>query len=428
MDMYLIIFVALALMGVAIYRFRKFRHQQVNAIASIVTVIGVLGTFVGIAWGLLNFDTKDIENSVPKLLEGLKAAFFTSIAGIAGAIYLKWSNLNNQRRHSESTETYSGATVDDLADLLRNILEVEQKEGKETRESLQSIEKSLTGEGDSTVLTQLQKLRTTFSDKQDDLVRAFNEFAEQMAENNTQALIEALEEVMRDFNTKINEQFGDNFRQLNEAVGRINDWQEQYRQQMNELAAQFRIAAESVEESRRSLEIIAEHSGTIVSSAEKLNPILHAIQHQIEQLDKHLEAFNMLTDNARNAFPIIEGRLDQLTSNFSTAVEKAIDDSHKSVEKQSQALHTQYQQLEHTIRDTVKNMEIQAKTLDSALRSELTTALNTSLNSLGSHLTSLSRKFVGDYSELTDRLREVVQIASRLPRTRSYDASDDIPL
>ena len=67
----------------------------------------------------------------------------------------------------------------------------------------------------------------------------FNEFAEQMAENNTQALIEALEEVMRDFNTKINEQFGDHFRQLNEAVGRINDWQEQYRQQMNELAAQF---------------------------------------------------------------------------------------------------------------------------------------------------------------------------------------------
>ena len=57
-----------------------------------------------------------------------------------------------------------------------------------------------------------------------------------MADNNTKALIEALESVMRDFNAKINEQFGDNFKQLNEAVGRINDWQEQYRQQMDELA------------------------------------------------------------------------------------------------------------------------------------------------------------------------------------------------
>ncbi len=361
MDMYLIIFVALALMGVAIYRFRKFRHQQVNAIASIVTVIGVLGTFVGIAWGLLNFDTKDIENSVPKLLEGLKAAFFTSIAGIAGAIYLKWSNLNNQRRHSESTETYSGATVDDLADLLRNILEVEQKEGMETRESLQSIEKSLTGEGDSTVLTQLQKLRTTFSDKQDDLVRAFSEFAEQMAENNTQALIEALEEVMRDFNAKINEQFGDNFRQLNEAVGRINDWQEQYRQQMNELAAQFRIAAESVEQSRQSLAIIADRSDAIVSSAEQLDPILRALQHQIGQLDTHLEAFSTLAENAGSAFPIIEARLNQLTDGFSTVVQETIDNSHASMQNQREALANQSQQLGTTVENTGNRIQQQTE-------------------------------------------------------------------
>ena len=361
MDMYLIIFVALALMGVAIYRFRKFRHQQVNAIASIVTVIGVLGTFVGIAWGLLNFDTKDIENSVPKLLEGLKAAFFTSIAGIAGAIYLKWSNLNNQRRHSESTETYSGATVDDLADLLRNILEVEQKEGMETRESLQSIEKSLTGEGDSTVLTQLQKLRTTFSDKQDDLVRAISEFAEQMAENNTQALIEALEEVMRDFNAKINEQFGDNFRQLNEAVGRINDWQEQYRQQMNELAAQFRIAAESVEQSRQSLAIIADRSDAIVSSAEQLDPILRALQHQIGQLDTHLEAFSTLAENAGSAFPIIEARLNQLTDGFSTVVQETIDNSHASMQNQREALANQSQQLGTTVENTGNRIQQQTE-------------------------------------------------------------------
>ena len=361
MDMYLIIFVALALMGVAIYRFRKFRHQQVNAIASIVTVIGVLGTFVGIAWGLLNFDTKDIENSVPKLLEGLKAAFFTSIAGIAGVIYLKWSNLNNQRRHSESTETYSGATVDDLADLLRNILEVEQKEGMETRESLQSIEKSLTGEGDSTVLTQLQKLRTTFSDKQDDLVRAFSEFAEQMAENNTQALIEAFEEVMRDFNAKINEQFGDNFGQLNEAVGRINDWQEQYRQQMNELAEEFRIAAESVEKSRQSLEIIANRSDAIVSSAEQLDPILQALQHQIGQLDTHLEAFSALAENAGSAFPIIETRLNQLTADFSTVVRETIDNSHASMQNQREALASQAQQLETTVVNTGNHIQQQTE-------------------------------------------------------------------
>ena len=360
MDMYLITVVTLAFMALAIYWFWKIRHQQVNVLASIVTVIGVLGTFVGIAWGLWNFNTDDIQNSVPKLLGGLKAAFFTSILGIVGSIWLKWSNLHKQKGESHSEER-SGATVDNLAGLLRNILEVEKEEGKETRESLQSIEKSLTGEGDSTVLTQLQKLRTTFSDKQDDLVRAFNEFSEQMAENNTKALIEALEEVMRDFNAKINEQFGDNFRQLNEAVGRINDWQEQYRQQMNELAAQFRIAAESVEQSRQSLAIIADRSDAIVSSAEQLDPILRALQHQIGQLDTHLEAFSTLAENAGSAFPIIETRLNQLTADFSTVVRETIDNSHASMQSQREALANQSQQLETTVVNTGNHIQQQTE-------------------------------------------------------------------
>ena len=70
-----------------------------------------------------------------------------------------------------------------LPNILQEIHKVHQAEGDETRETLRAIEKALTGDGDSTVLTQLQKLRTTFSDKQDDLLQAFREFATQMADN-----------------------------------------------------------------------------------------------------------------------------------------------------------------------------------------------------------------------------------------------------
>ena len=440
MNIYLIVtFTIVICMLVAIGWFRKLRHEQVNAIASIVTIIGVLGTFLGIAIGLYQFDTENIEASVPQLLEGLKIAFLTSIVGIGLSILLKAEALQRKRR-----ETYTGATVDDLAGLLRNISAVEQEEGQETREILRStaatvddlagllrnisaveqeegqetreilrsIERSLTGEGDSTVLTQLQKLETTFSNKQDDLIRAFNEFAAQMAENNTKALIEALKEVIEDFNAKINEQFGDNFKQLNEAVGRINEWQEQYRQQMDELAVEFRIAAESIEKSRQSLEIIAERSDAIVSSAERLSPILEAIQHQIDQLEANLEAFHALADNARNTFPIIEDRLNKLTNDFSNVVREAIDDSDKAMKNQREALVNQSKQLEKTVKENTHLMAQQITVLDTALQNELTRALE----SLGSQLTSLSRRFVDDYSPLTAQLREVVQIASNLPQ------------
>ena len=422
------------LMLVVVLWFRKIRHQQVNAIASIVTVIGVLGTFAGIAWGLLNFDTQNIEASVPLLLDGLKFAFLTSILGIAGSICLKLSSLNKLKKQAASEETYTGATIDDLANILQEIHKVHQAEGDETRETLRAIEKALTGDGDSTVLTQLQKLRTTFSDKQDDLLQAFKEFATQMADNNTKALIEALEAVMRDFNAKINEQFGDNFKQLNEAVGRINDWQEQYRQHMDELATEFRIAAESIEKSRQSLESIAERSDVIVSSAEKLDPILQAIQHQIQQLNNQLEAFSSLADNASNAFPIIEERLNQLTHDFTQVVAENIDNSQVSMERQREALTNQAQQLETMVTDTNRRLNTeterifrestagmtqQIQLLDRALQEELTK----SIESLGSQLASLSRRFVDDYSPLTERLRDVVQIANGLPQTSPHRRS-----
>ncbi len=390
MDIILIVVVAI-IVG-TIWRFRKIRHQQVNAIASIVTVIGVLGTFAGIAWGLLNFDTQNIEASVPLLLEGLKFAFLTSIIGIVGSICLKLSSLNERKKQAASEETYTGATIDDLANILLLIHKVHQAEGNETRETLRAIEKALTGDGDSTVLTQLQKLRTTFSDKQDDLLQAFKKFATQMADNNTKALIEALEAVMRDFNAKINEQFGDNFKQLNEAVGRINDWQEQYRQQMDELAVEFRIAAESIEKSRQSLESIAERSSVIVSSAEKLDPTLQAIQQQIQLMNDRLEAFSALADNASNAFPIIENRLNQLTDNFTQVVAENIDNSQVSMERQREALTNQAQQLETMVtetnrrlnteterifRESTANIAEQIQLLDRALQEELTKSKET---------------------------------------------------
>ena len=116
------------IMLVAVGWFWTIRHRQVNAVASIVTIIGVLGTFFGIALGLYQFDTENIAVSVPKLLEGLKIAFITSILGIVGSIVLKWSALNKRKR--EIGPDPPSATADDIVELLQNLLAVEQEEGK----------------------------------------------------------------------------------------------------------------------------------------------------------------------------------------------------------------------------------------------------------------------------------------------------------
>jgi hypothetical protein len=186
------------------------RIQTLNTIANTVVSLGILGTFTGIFLGLINFDVTNISASVPQLLTGLKTAFLTSIAGLISSLILKSFpqvyGIQIPMSDSKKDET----NIETMINILSR------------------IEKSIAGEGETTLVTQVQKLRTSNADRLDKLDKSFNDFAEKMVADSTQSLIEALTQVMRDFNTQINEQFGDNFKQLNDAVGKMLDWQIEY--------------------------------------------------------------------------------------------------------------------------------------------------------------------------------------------------------
>ena len=65
-------------------------HKRLLEMApDIFTSLGILGTFVGLVWGLKNFEPTNYEamtKSVASLVDGIKVAFLTSIYGIAMSI------------------------------------------------------------------------------------------------------------------------------------------------------------------------------------------------------------------------------------------------------------------------------------------------------------------------------------------------------
>ena len=64
------------------------KRRWVEQLPSIVSTLGVIGTFLGITLGLTKFNPQKIDESIPTLLEGLKTAFFTSLAGMTGSLIL----------------------------------------------------------------------------------------------------------------------------------------------------------------------------------------------------------------------------------------------------------------------------------------------------------------------------------------------------
>ena len=174
-------FISFIIVGMIIAHLR-FTENTVHEAPGILITIGIFATFYGIASGLYRFDMHDVETSLPQLILGIKLAFWASVIGVGAALTLKvrYIFLGSTGGASEQTE---GATIDDLVVHMKN-----------SAVSLDRIQQAMVGGEDSTLLTQLKLIRSDQNDKLEALRRAFSDFAEKQAENNSKALIEALKE------------------------------------------------------------------------------------------------------------------------------------------------------------------------------------------------------------------------------------------
>lgn len=60
--------------------------RTIDQFPSLLSTLGVLGTFWGITTGLYGFNPSDLNQSIPILLEGLKTAFYTSLLGMISSM------------------------------------------------------------------------------------------------------------------------------------------------------------------------------------------------------------------------------------------------------------------------------------------------------------------------------------------------------
>jgi ABC-type transporter Mla subunit MlaD len=241
-----------------------------------------------------------------------------------------------------------------------------------------------------------------------------------MVDNNSKALIQALQEVIHDFNNKISEQFGENFKKLNEAVGQLLVWQETYRNQLSEMITQQTKTTQN-------MEIVANRYEDVVSKAEafgtismQLATVLTELSSQRNQIEQSLTSLAQLLTTASGSLPQIENRIMELTQQMTFGVKANQEETTKAIRNSSVALQNTMDDIKKLMLEATQmtNQEInshvkqmsdktneQIVKLDQALEREL----SNSITSLGRQLTSLSRRFVEDYTPLTESLRELVK-------------------
>jgi hypothetical protein len=334
----------------------------------------VFGTFIGIADGLYDFNVEDIKGSIPTLLEGMKLAFMTSIAGIFLsvifsnfiAVYRKKideetppkitselsalqklievvgdsdksnqsliSNLVSESQKAADknesllnnlvTETKEGAnksqellstlitsTVDSNSKVNKNILALMQQSEEQFKVFKLLIEenhKSIAAKFDinkkigTDILAEVKNVKDgnkkASSQMNENLIfitenmnsnsqllqTKFDEFSDLLAKNNTEALVEAMQRVITDFNTKMNDLIQklvkENFQELNNSVKRLNTWQVENKNQVATLIDQFNQTTSNLESTSKSVDSILKNTKALTNENSHLKTLIQELQ------------------------------------------------------------------------------------------------------------------------------------------------------
>jgi uncharacterized protein YukE len=322
---------------------------------ALLTSLGIFGTFTGIVIGLIAFDETDIDKSITALLAGLETAFITSLFGILMSILFKGAQSLGFLNHKVKESEVAGVATPE--DILHAITE----QGI----AIYKLVNAIGGEQDKSVTNQMSLIRSDINDNHklamadmklrdeqfsrfsDKLWLQLKEFADTLSKSATETVIEALKQVIVDFNTNLTEQFGENFKQLNDAVKDLVKWQDNYKIQLDQMIEQYRLGVTAIEATETSVEKISVESKAIPIAMDNLKEVMQVNQHQLQELERHLSAFKDIRDRAVEAVPEIRKEIDKTVSAISDSVTvasqhytKLLDESDKYIQEHIKASNT----------------------------------------------------------------------------------------
>jgi hypothetical protein len=149
----------IALLG--IYFQIRYSSRAVTQGPALLTMLGIAGTFFGIAVGLYAFNANNVQGSIPGLIDGIRTSVWASFTGILFAILLK---LRYALARDENEVTGDKSDVEVLVD------------------ELQAIKRSIATDDDLSLISEIKLVRSDLNYKLDALQRSQTEFMERITE------------------------------------------------------------------------------------------------------------------------------------------------------------------------------------------------------------------------------------------------------
>lgn len=308
-----------------------------NALPGIFTAVGLLGTFVGIFFGLADIDLDAPSNerleAIGQLMAGMSTAFLTSIVGITLSVWWLLEFRSAERALESALDSFL-RVVDEAfpvetphATLMRIGGSVEALEGVERtaegiKGSVQQLGQDLSGALENHlrkyVTEPLQNLNTDLGQRQ-------QEALERMVESFQNTLVSSVGERLNEFGealrnasdhqVKAATKLGRFFDRLDE----VSDKQTRLLQRTSEVAEVFESGLTRLVEAK---EAMKEAGNSVRETAEVARVLIQDCQRQLEAQEKASEAAARSWDAQLNAMKNLRDDLHALATHLTAKVEE----------------------------------------------------------------------------------------------------------
>ena len=301
------------------------KRRWIEQLPSMISTLGVLGTFAGITIGLLYFDTEHLDASIPLLLSGLKTAFFTSLAGMIGSLFLSRqvnSALDEKDGGMSDIDMASGQickAVDAMNTTTKEAFEELKNQNKQQLEAQLHFYQTIS-ETVSSLTTNIGELKG-FSKKFDNVdavTTSINSFIGECLEI-TSGIAGAQNEISDEIK---------NFSMV--LRSEVDEIEEKMKETNNLLVGKFDEFSELLKKSNT--EALVDVMKSVTEEFQKqMNSLINKlIQENFDQLNKSVESLNVWQQENKEMISSLTKQYKEMTANFeqtSTTLTKVSGDT-----------------------------------------------------------------------------------------------------
>ena len=363
-----------------------------NSLPALLVGLGILGTFVGLVWGLIPFSDIDftqsgeIQSAIKELLSGVSTAFVTSVWGML--VSLLFNGVEKLYIGKVSRKIANLQDVLDVPFTLKTAEEIAVKQKDELEQ-------------------QTAALKSFSTDLANDIKSA-------MADGR-QELIQELHIATKDFSSAITKQLEPTFNNLNTALEELKRQKEKSSTDaIQQLVDEFQrsLSGSAATQMEALAEAVSEASESLITLPEQLSSMMIGVQEQVNQTRQ------LLSKMSHSQTEQMKGMMDGMLRAF----QNAIDTHQAGLSAATDSVNEEVKQIANDIRNLLESAANRADEQLEQRMADMKNAsaqsiemLQTTVEKLQELMTSTASEVTKNSEATTNQMHQLVdQNASRL--------------